>query len=176
MTDVPTEVRTTILNVDTGKGIMLQYEPEVISGSVQAQYNADPSLSGTHENMKFSHTANETFELEMRWNRIHLSALTGKTTDECDRIISDARSFVRSLLQPSRLVLDVVGGETPLLIVKCPGVFEVYARMMNIGWDAMTRDPKNGSPLQLVMRGTFKEDPQYRYHSDDIIDIGYERI
>jgi len=175
MTDVPVEVRTTILNTDNGKGIALQYEPTVLSGNVQAQYNADPALSGTHENMKFSHTGNEVFELEMRWNRIHLSSLTGKSTDECDRIINDARSFIRSLVNPVRLVLDVVGGETPLLLLRCPGVFTVYARMTNIEWDVPSRDPANGRPLVLVMRGTFKEDPQYRYHADDIVDLGYER-
>ena len=175
MSDVPTEVKSVILNLDTGKSITLQYEPEVITGNVQAQYNSDPALSGTHENLKFSHTGNETFEMEMRWNRIHMTALTGMTTDEADLVIKHARSFIRSLVNPVRFIQAFIGGEPPLLLVRCPGVFDVYARLMSIEWDVMTRDPKNGSPLKLTMRCAFKEDPQYRFHSADVVDVGYER-
>ncbi len=172
---VPTEVKSVILNLDTGRSITLQYEPTVISGNVQAQYNSDPALSGTHENLKFSHTGNETFELDMRWNRIHMTALTGMTTDDADLVIKNARAFIRSLTNPFRLIQAVVGGEPPLLLVRCPGVLEVHARLTSIDWDVMKRDPKNGRPLTLTMRCTFKEDPQYRYHADDIVDVGYER-
>jgi hypothetical protein len=176
MTDIPTEVRTTVLNVDNGKGIYLQYEPEVITGNVSAVYNSDPALAGTHENLMFSHTGNENFTLVMRWNRIHLTALTGKSTDEASKIIDSARAFVRSLLNPVQLIIDVVGGEPPLLIVNVPGVINVYARLHSINWTVRKRDPATGQTMELEMGCAFREDPQYRFTSDDIADVGYERV
>jgi len=175
MTDVPTDVRTTIVNVDTGKGLFLQYEPETLTGNVAATYNSDPALGGTHENLMFSHTGNENFSIGMRWNRIMLTAITGKSTDEASKIIDDARAFIRALLNPAKLVIEVVGGEPPLVNITCPGVFDVYARLTTIDWEVPRRDPATGQIMELSMGCTFREDPQYRYTYDDIIDIGYER-
>ncbi len=173
--DVPTQIRTTITNLGNGDRIYLQYEPETLTGSVSATYNSDPALGGTHENLMFSHTTNENFSFDLRWNRIQLTALTGKSTDEASRIIETHRAFIRSLVNPEPLVLDVVGGEPPLLNISCPGVFEVYARLLSIDWETARRDPSTGQMLELVMRCTFREDPQYRYTSEDIFDAGYER-
>ena len=175
MTDVPTQVRTTITNLDNGRRIFLQYEPEVLSGNVSAAYNSDPALGGSHENLMFSHTSNENFPIVMRWNRIQLSALTGKTTDECSKIIEDHRAFIRSLLNPVSLAIDVVGGDTPLCNIHCPGVFNVFAKLQTIDWEVPKRDPATGQIMALVMRCTFREDPQYRWTSEDIFDAGYER-
>jgi len=174
--DVPTEVRTTISNLDTGGRIFLQYEPDVLSGNAAANYNSDPALGGTHENLMFSYTSNENFTMEIRYNRITLSALTKKSTDECSRIIDEHRAFIRSLLNPITLAADVAGGETPLLNINCPGVFNVYARLTTIDWDVPRRDPATGQIMELNMRCTFREDPQYRQTSDDILNAGYERL
>lgn len=175
MSDVPKQVRTTIANVETGKGIYLQYEPAVLTGNVSATYNSDPALGGTHENLMFSHTGNETFSIEMRWNRIQLSSLTGRSTDESSNNIEDARAFLRSLLNPFEIESDVVGGTSPLCLIHCPGVFNVFARLVSIDWEVPRRDPATGQIMELTMRCTFREDPQYRYSSNDIYWFGYER-
>jgi len=175
MSDVPTQVRSTVLNLDSGKGIYFQYEPPNIGGAASANYNSDPALGGTHENATFSHTSNETFNLELRWNRITLTALTGKTTEEGSAVIDQARAFIRSLLNPVRLAVEVAGGDTPLLFLSVPGVLAVYARLRSIDWEVPRRDPATGQIMELTMRCTFAEEPQYRYTADDIAEVGYNR-
>lgn len=174
--DIPKGVRTSIVNLDTGDQIYLQFEPAVLSGAVSANYNSDPAIGGTHENMMFSHTSNETFALEMRWHRVMLTALTGKSTDRADKIIENHRAFIRALLSPIGITEDIIGGEAPLVNINVPGVFNVMARLINIDWDVPRRDPQTGSIMELTMRCTFKEDPKYRYSSADIFNAGYERI
>lgn len=173
--DIPKEVRTTITNVDTGDHITLQFEPEMVAGSVAANYNSDPAIGGTHENMKFAHTSNETFSIEMRWNRIIITALRGWTTDRADKMIEDHRAFIRSLANPINISEDIIGGDTPLVNIHVPGVYNVMCRMTNIDWEVPKRDPANGNIMELTMRCTFKEDPVYRYSSDDIFNAGYDR-
>lgn len=175
MVDMPTQVRSIIINIDNGKRIFLQFEPQVVSGSVAATYNTDPAIGGTHENLMFSHTNNENFSLELRWNRILLVESSGSTNDVAGAKIVRDRNFIRSLLNPVALILDVVGGSPPLLNIRVPGVFDVYARLTSIDWEVPRRDPATGAIMELKMRCTFREDPQYRFNSDDIADVGYER-
>ena len=173
--DMPSEVRTVITNVDTGDHITLQFEPQVITSSVAANYNSDPAIGGTHENMMFSHTSNETFSLELRWNRIIQTALRGWTTERADKMIEDHQAFIRSLVSPISIAEDIIGGDTPLVNVNVPGVCNVMCKLINIDREVPRRDPQTGSIMELTMRCTFKEDPRYRYSSDDIFNAGYKR-
>lgn len=173
--DIPSEVRSVITNVDTGNHITLQFEPQVVSGTVAANYSSDPAIGGTHENLKFSHTTNETFSLELRWNRIILTTVKGWTKNRADKMIDDHRAFIRSLTSPSSISENVVGGDTPLVNIVVPGVYNVMCRLTNIDWEVPRRDPNDGNIMELTMRCTFKEDPQYRYSSEDIFNAGYSR-
>lgn len=173
--DIPKEVRTVITNVDTGDHIVLQFEPQILTWSVSANYNSDPAIGGTHENIKFSHTSNETFSLELRWNRVILTAIKGWTTSRADKMIEDHRAFIRSLTAPISISENVVGGEAPLVNIVVPGVYNVMCRLTNIDGEVSRRDPQNGNIMELTMRCTFKEDQRYRFSSEDIFNAGYNR-
>lgn len=175
MSPAPKEIRTRLINLDTGDGIILQYEPPEITGAVRVAYGGEPALAQPHDPMIYTNTSSETFPITMRWERIPLASLLGITPDEASDRIDKARNFVRSLAASSIQTENTLGGSTPLLFLEVPGVLSVYCKLENIDWTVRKRDPQTGRIMSLEMRVTFKEAPEYWYSSEELNVLGYKR-
>jgi hypothetical protein len=174
---VKKELRTNILNLDSFIEITPQLEPETINGNVAAQYNTVPSIGSPSNEMDFSHTTNESISLKFRWERILLaSERFGEIGDVgVDDVIETQRSFIRSLVNPTYVLPGIIGGTTPLCLVKIPGVLEMLCRFETIDWEITKRSPKTGVPSSFSMQCTMREDPKYKHSSEDIYLMGYNR-
>lgn len=178
MTDVPTDIRSSIADVDDGTGIILMFEPEVIKGRARAVYGGDPEIGAPFVEPIFSYTENEKFSLDIIYNRIILAhgGPSLKTDDDASAAIERSRNWIRSKLQPRRVPPGVVGGNPPLLAVMVPGVMACYCRLDDIEWEVTRRDRKTGRIMDMTARCNFTEDPSYRWAAEDLIEVGYDRL
>ncbi len=171
-------IRSTLVNVDSADGIYMMYEVPELQGQARAVWESEPELGAPHVKPVFSHTANETWQVEFRYERIALTHDNPNrlSTDQASQAIDHAWAFLRSCLTPNRLDKGYGGGSPPLLQFHVPGVLTLFCRMESINWQVKMRDPQTGQLMRLICTCGFKEDPQYRATSEDILREGYHRF
>lgn len=176
-TDLGAEMFIADLN-DLGSGIRVPMGPE-ISGGGGANYNEVAPIGGAAAHLDFSHTANDQVRLGLHYNRDSLAYSTPsgkpKTQADATQIIMDHWKFLAAMKVPYRQPDGWTGGEAPLLQLTIPHVLEWVCRLTNLTWAIRKRDVR-GLIVDIMFTCTFKEDPDRRWTSQDILEHGMQRF
>lgn len=180
-----------------GEGWPFFMNPEEVTTQIEVNWTKSAAVGASYERLSYQNTANATFDLMLRHNRIWFAdtfrsdpnhkvlsqqgfATGGKLTiDEVQVGIirtefEKKRRFLMSLCYPRGRVNDVIRRSPPQCLLMWPGFLAVRVVMRSLQMRDVAFD-KDGYPINFEATCQFEEYRTYRLVSSDVYKVGFIR-
>jgi hypothetical protein len=153
--------RVTIANVDTGRTVDAQFNPDEVKEKLGVNYNALEIMGLSHKPMQYKNTSNLQLTFELGFNAL--------ATDG-DRVF-DTRKFLHSLCYAKRGAGDVIGGGPPKVLFSWPNLYSLTCVITNLDF---THKRFNQAMRNVVFTCavTIEEARTTRLTSEDVLSYG----
>jgi len=187
--------RGIVHNEDTGESWQFFMNPEEITTQIEVNWTKSAAIGASYERLSYQNTANATFDLVLRHNRIWFADVSRAPIDqvnlspqgfasgrqlnpsEYDTIRDEfekKRRFLMSLCYPRGRVNDVVRRSPPHCILLWPGYLAVRVILRSLQM-ADSQFDTNGQPVYFEASCQFEEYRTYRLTSADVFKVGFIR-
>lgn len=154
--------RGVLRNVETGRALEFQYNPESIKEKLEAVYVDLAVLGLPHEPDMYDHTKSLAIgPLELNFDAMGIEGTT----------VHEKRLFLHSLMYPRRGADDVTGGGPPRVLFIWPNLYSIVCRVRSLEIEFL-RFFNDMRPALFKATITLVESRLVRLASEDVLNNG----
>lgn len=174
--------RAYIHNEETNESWPFVINPENLTVQISVNWTKAAALGASFERMHYRNTANATFDLIVKANRIMFVdmqrgpgvTLTQGNYSDIKLDFESRRNFLMSLCYPRGRQNDVLRRSPPTCLLVWPGYLAVRAVMRSLQMRD-TQFAQDGSPVAFEAACQFEEYRTYRLTSAEVLAAGFIR-
>lgn len=150
--------RMSITNLDTAKSVTAQFNPDEVKEVLKVLYHRLPILGLSHQPMQYQGTENLKVTFTLGFD-----ALSHEGSG-----LMDARAFLMSLCYSSRVAEDIIGGDTPPVLLVWPELYALECKMASLS-TTLKRFRARGRPTLFTSDIEVERVSEVRLFSEDIL-------
>lgn len=143
-----------------------QFNPEKLEGQIKQALTKQPIPGAPQPNTQGTTSEANVFEITLYWD-----PLASETTNTP----GDVLAVLESMTKPAFGRQDILGGESPRVMLLWPGTIEVVARLEAIKFLADRMDWGDGSITRLTTDLSFVEDSPHPLFAEYVRRVGLLR-